>query len=284
MSFKPLVFKTDEDLSVITNTVGQEVIQTRGIDGKMSPYGCGWNVLLLLKIVSRVEAQAGVDEIVFAHSRHGVDSHAGLLIGDHTNPKSISAIIGIRRGIQGLSVNRFRFDEFGNDPEAIQAEIIKRFFPSSFEMGINYYIIIKYIRDWETGLGHTVLLSFKPKEGGAEVSVLDPQLKRENGFGETATYLLATKWFIGIACCGIVMAGGKSRKLKRKTNRKSRKHKQGRKQKGGELSNDPEMYPMTVEQDEEYQTMIDILKKQPMSEPSIYHSIKSSTNPLFISL
>jgi hypothetical protein len=66
---RPLVFKTDKDLSILTKTQG--VIQTRGIDGKMSSYGCGWNVLFLLGIVTREEAQSGVDEIVFAHSRRG---------------------------------------------------------------------------------------------------------------------------------------------------------------------------------------------------------------------
>jgi hypothetical protein len=164
---------------------------------------------------------------------------------------------------------------------------MRRFFPSSFEIGVNYYIIIKYIRDWETGLGHTVLLSFKPTENEIKLSVLDPQLKRENGFAETVKHLLDTKWFIGIACCVRTMSGGKSRKSKRKPTRKptrKSRHKQGRTQNGGELSKDPEMYPMSIDQETEYQTMIDILKLQPISNPSIYHSFKSSTNPFIIKL
>ena len=279
MAFRPLVFQSTEDLWVVTHQPGQEIVQARRVDGNLSFYGCGWNVLLVLGIVTREEAQAGVNEIVSAHSRTGdVSSHPGLMISDHTNPKGISGIISERRGIPNLGINRFHFDELGRNPVAIRKEIIDRYFPKNITFGEKYcYVIIKYIRNWETGSGHTVLLAFNKLEEGWEASIIDPQMKRINGFEETVPYLLTTD-FIGIACCGVMTAGGKSRKTKRKS-RKSLK----RKLQGGE-STDPEMYPMTIEQEKEYQSMIQDLKRQPYSKPSVYYPSKSSAKPFVISL
>ena len=223
MAFRPLVITSVDDLRVVTMQPGQEVVQSRRADETFSTFGCGWNVLLVLGIVTREEAQAGVDEIVASHRLSGtMDSHPGLRIGESTMIKnSISGIISKRRGIP-LGINRFHFDEFGRDPKTIKKEIIDRFSPKNitFKPGEKYcYVIIKYIRNWETGLGHTVLLAFEKKEAEEhewEVTILDPQTKEINVPFEGALDSVLNKKspFVGIACCGIPPSGGKSRKRK----------------------------------------------------------------------
>jgi hypothetical protein len=212
-------------------------------DGRLSPYGCGWNVCYLLGLVTRGEAQNGVNAIIHDHDNYGEHSNPGLLIGTTAMPNSICSFI--YRGNPSplrLTIDRLFFYP-GLTAQVLQDEIIRRYFPDNsalqhqYTRGIFYcYMIIKFMIDFNTGLGHTILIGFHhsptPSEpNNWQVFTCDPQLKRNNTFNTLSPYLIKSynsNAYQGISCCVVdeSTSGGKS---SRKSSRKSLRYKSLRK-------------------------------------------------------
>ena len=286
MAHCPIVFSSQENLQVRSNAPGNERIQAVSADGSVSPYGCGWNVLFLLGQVTRDQAQAGVNHIAATHDERGEHTHPGLLISNSDNPHSIAGIITARSGLPNLTYCRFRWEEFDNDPARVRQAIIDNFFPRTAQSAPFYYVIIKYMINFVSGLGHTVLLSFERlPDGRYNVMVLDPQLKTFRPFDGTIQYLMAPsgtsggRRYAGIAGLVQQTVGGKRKsKVRKSKRRKSRT-------KGGTNTLDPDMNPMSEHESEQYLDMIeDLMKWKPAySTPFMYtpvHSKKNITIPI----
>jgi hypothetical protein len=172
------------------------------------------------------------------------------------------------------------------DRARIREAIVERYFPSkkvcdeSTEQFM--YVLIKYMFDFETGLGHTVLLRFERQpDGQVASSVLDPQYKTLEGFDEALDYMMEiTKHgkprYQGIACLGSYTAGGKRKsRLNRKRNRLKRKTR-----KGGVNTLDPDMNHMTKAQEEQYTEMSNDLqaRKSTNFTPFLYRPIMKPKN------
>ena len=198
-------------------------ISSNRSNGTVSPYGCGWNVCYLLGLVTQSEAQAGVDAIVHDHNIHGEASNPGLLIGHTSNPASICGIIHRQiPTLRPLTVDRFAFYQ-GLTAQALHDIIMQRYFPSQADLqfvrarGYSYvYMIIKFMIDFNTGLGHTILICFNHSPTPADpnmwdVYTCDPQLKRNNTFSTLCPYLIKSYHsgtYRGIACCVVDSSTG----------------------------------------------------------------------------
>ena len=83
-----------------------------------------------------------------------------------------------------------------------------------------FYMIIKFMIDFSTGLGHTILICFHHSPtpidpNNWQVFTCDPQLKRNNTFNTLSPYLIKSyqsSAYQGITCCVVdeSTSGGKS--------------------------------------------------------------------------
>ena len=219
----PYCHASPTDLMQLSGTPPYARISSNRSNGTVSPYGCGWNVCYLLGLVTQPEAQAGVDAIVHDHNIHGEASNPGLLIGQTSNPASICGIIHRQiPTLPRLTVDRFAFYP-GLTAQALQDVIMQRYFPNhadlQFVLARGYthvYMIIKFMIDFNTGLGHTILICFNHSPTPADpntwdVFTCDPQLKRNNTFHTLCPYLIQSYnsgTYRGIACCVVDSSTG----------------------------------------------------------------------------
>jgi hypothetical protein len=275
MAFNPLLLSAagNADLRVRSDEPGYERVQALNANGNVSAYGCGWNVLFLLGVITRDEAQEGVNAIVADHDNDG--NHPGLLLGNVYMPASMAGILRARGLPHQIVSMRMEFEHFGRDRELIREWIINHFFPQgNFAETLapgqtHFYIVIKYLIDLASGLGHSVLFSFDLHDGRWFVNVIDAQLKRYNGFDETIDYVLAPQRnYVGLECLGhMPPLGGKRKSRSQRKYRSKRKLRRKQTRRGG-ANRDPEMKPMSKEDDEKYVKMIQDLEAQPIKSNS----------------
>jgi hypothetical protein len=273
----PLTFIFNHDLWILRRTPGHERILAHMPDGRLSPMGCGWNVLSILGIVTRERAQAEVDAIA------ANPFHQGLTV------LTMADILRTARPADMPLVHRSyaRFP-LSRDPQAIQQLIIDRFFPTPQQVHIDRfcYVILKLVISEETGLGHTILLAFQPIVGGVGVThtvhAFDVQLNRYNGFETFGTYLSTSPAnYIGVSSLLLGGAGGKKLKPKKKTHaynmKSNRKTKRENKKVGGQKMMDPEMVPMNKKDETAYLNLMKILEteKYPVESKPFYYPVRS---------
>ena len=278
--FNPLLLSAggNADLRVRSDEPGYERVFALTAEGNVSLYGCGWNVLFLLGVITRDEAQEGVNAIVADHDAGG--NHPGLLLGNVYMPASMAGILRARGVPHQIVSMRMEFQHYGRDREVIRAWMIEHFFPqgnfaATLEPGqTHFYIVIKYLIDIASGLGHSVLFSFDLQDDGTwAVNVIDAQLKRYNGFDATLDYVLAPhRNYVGLECLGQMEPLGGKRKShsqrKSRSQRKSHSKRKSRRKRRGGANADPEMNPMSNEDAEKYVKMIQDLEAQPISSNS----------------
>jgi hypothetical protein len=258
-SFVPFLINKDIDLHARNYTPGYERIVGVLPDGTPRPnYGCGWNVLAALDIVSREEAQARVNQLVTEQDADPL--HPGLLVGN------ICDIIRARVHIPDIQQYYYPFAPFGQrDADDIQHQIISRFFPRHTITEPFMYMIVKLISNPITGLGHTILIAFhRQPDGSYHLFTFDVQMNGFRPFTTFGAYLAGHPGYHGISAIGYNQPsfGGKKNKSYRmkKNKRKSKK--------GGYKMNDPEMGVMTKEENKKYTELIEMIEHEPPPPPS----------------
>jgi hypothetical protein len=266
---EPLFISTDVNLHTRRNTdpaYGRII----GVDHTGVPrptYGCGWNVLAALSIVTRDEAQARTNQIVTRHA-YGLDD-AGLMTG--TMIELITARFGI---VRPLHRTYYRIPAVRNAAE-LQTAMQQLLLPANDyfrdKPGQFFYSIVKYVLNEATGLGHTITLAFERQpDNSFNVFTFDVQLNRYYTFSGIGAYLTAHPEYVGVSTIVLTPAGGR-----RKSGRKRKSKKTRRSMKKGGLSlndnlkfeikemDDPELYPMNDKDDSMYVNLIDKIENEP---------------------
>jgi len=264
-SFVPFLFNKDIDLHARNYTPGYERIVGVLPDGTPRPnYGCGWNVLAALDVVSRAETQERVNQLVTEQDADPV--HPGLLVGN------ICEIIHTRiQHIPDIQQYYYPFAPFGQrNADDIQQQIISRFFPRHTITEPFMYMIVKLISNPLTGLGHTILIAFhRQPDGSYHVFTFDVQMNGFRTFTTFGAYLAGHPGYHGISAIGYqAFFGGKNKSYRMKNKRKSKR----KSKKGGYKMNDPEMGVMSKEDNKTYTELIERIEHEPpppSSEPFV---------------
>ena len=252
-SFVPFLINKDIDLHARNYTAGYERIVGVLPDGTPRPnYGCGWNVLAALDVVTREEAQAQVNQLVTEQAADPV--HPGLLVGN------ICDIIRARvPHLPDIQQYYYPFPPVAQrNADDIQHQIISRFFPRHTIAELFMYMIVKLISNPLTGLGHTILIAFhRQPDGSYHVYTFDVQMNGFRSFTLFGAYLAGHPGYHGISAIGYNQPsfGGKNKSYRMK--KKKRKSK-----KGGYKMNDPEMGVMSKEDDKKYTELIEMIEKE----------------------
>jgi hypothetical protein len=274
MASIPFLVSTNVDLHVRRDTdpaYGRIIgVDHQGVE--RPAYGCGWNVLAALSIVSREEAQQQINAIVTRHA-HG-QADAGLMTG--------TMIELARQRFAGAPPLRREYYRFPLDrnPAEIQAAMEALLLPNinylrTRTVSTFYYSIIKYVMDEATGLGHTITVAFERKpDNSFDVYTFDVQLNRYATFAGIGAYLAGKPVYVGVSAILLAPSGGKKSGRKRKSKKTKRSMKKGglteNKFKVMEMD-DPELYPMNDKDDSRYVNLIETLEnEQEMYNDPVY--------------